>query len=95
MRRDIRYLMIPLYNDDHKYTYIGHPLPDFHLQNTCKFSLPLAVWIAVLAIRTTEKDARVLPHLVPLVVRRTARDAHMEEHGIRYVKISGEGSPVV
>ncbi len=84
----------PLTQDEYKHTYIGHPLPDFYLQNTCKFALPFAAWIAVLAMRTTQKDARVLTPLVSPTVRRTARDVRMAEQGIRSVTIPVEGSPV-
>ena len=40
--------LLPLYEDadtvprakaGEKYTYTGHPLPDFYLQNTCKFAV--------------------------------------------------------
>src|SRR5262249_48782089 len=32
-----------LTKDGHKHTYIGDPLPDFYLQNTCKFAVTSAI----------------------------------------------------
>jgi hypothetical protein len=33
---------VPLINNAYKYMDTGHPLPDFYLQNTCKFVLQSA-----------------------------------------------------
>jgi hypothetical protein len=35
--------------NDNKNTYIGHLLPDFYLQKTCKFAVRSATWITALA----------------------------------------------
>ena len=40
--------------DGNKHTYTGHPLPDFYLQNTCKF--------AVKSARVWHPSARGLPY---------------------------------
>jgi hypothetical protein len=33
---------VPLTNNARKHTDTGHPLPDFYLQNTCKFAVQAA-----------------------------------------------------
>jgi hypothetical protein len=38
-----------LTKNDNKHTYIGHLLPDFYLQNICKFAVRSAAWITALA----------------------------------------------
>jgi hypothetical protein len=73
----------------------GHPLPDFYLQITCKFAVKSAVWITTLATRTTQKDARVLEHLVPPVLWSASCDVRMAEQDRRSVKIPVEGSLAV
>src|SRR5256885_15841347 len=77
----------PHTNNDHKHTAPGPPLPDFYLQNTCKFAVQSAAWITVLTTRALQKDTRVLKHLFPPVLRSAACDVLMAEHGIRIVKI--------
>jgi hypothetical protein len=51
---------VPLTQNDHKHTDTRHPLPDFSLQNTCKFAVQAAAWITALATGATQKNARVL-----------------------------------
>ena len=42
-----------LTGNDHKHIDTGHPLPDFYLQNTCKFAIPsVAQFIALQCPRT-------------------------------------------
>src|SRR5438552_2302952 len=45
----------PLTRNDHKHTDTGHPLPDFYLQNTCKYALPSAAWITAWTKGATQK----------------------------------------
>jgi hypothetical protein len=40
-------------------------LPDFYLQNTCKFAIYAAAWITALATGATQKNARVFKPLFP------------------------------
>ena len=49
--------------NDHKYTDTGYPLPDFYLQNICKFAVQSTTWSTALVTRATQKDARILTHL--------------------------------
>ena len=56
IRRFLQILIVPcvarqdlpnasLTRDGNKHMYIGHPLPDFYLQNTCKFpAKPVIAW---------------------------------------------------
>jgi hypothetical protein len=41
--------MFPSQNNTHKHTDLGHLLPDFSLQNTCKFALQFVVELTALA----------------------------------------------
>ena len=93
--RDQRYRMFPSQENDHKHTDLGHPLPDFCLQNTCKFAVQSAAWITALATGATQKHARVLTHLFPPVLWSAACEIRMAEHGRRSVKVPVEGSLVV
>ena|SRR2546421_7806415 len=65
-----------LTRNDHKHTDTGHPLPDFSLQNTCKFAIPSAAWITALTTGARQKDASVLTHLFPLVLWSAACNIH-------------------
>ena len=55
-------LHVPLTNNDHKHTDTGHSLPDFYLQDTCKFAIQSAAWLTTFATRATKKNAKVLKH---------------------------------
>jgi hypothetical protein len=63
---------VPLTNNEHKYTNTGHSLPEFCLQNTCKFAIQSAAWLTALATRATPQNAKVLKHLFPLVPQSQA-----------------------
>jgi hypothetical protein len=78
-----------------KHTDTGHPLPDFSLQNTCKFAIQSAAWLPALTTGVTQKDARALTHLFPPVLWSVACNIRMAEHGIWSVTIPVEGSPEV
>lgn len=58
----------PLTRNDHKYMGTGRSLPEFSLQNTCKFAVPSAAWITAWTTGATKKDARVRTHLFPPVL---------------------------
>jgi hypothetical protein len=60
-----------------KHTYIGHSLPDFYLQNTCKFATQSAVRLTALATCAIRKDARVLKPLGPRVLQSAACDVRI------------------
>jgi hypothetical protein len=57
--RDKRSRMVSSHNDQ-KHTDPRHPLPDFSLQNSCKFAVHAAAWSIALATGATQKHARVL-----------------------------------
>jgi hypothetical protein len=42
--------MVPRIRNAQQYTNTGPPLPDFSLQNTCKFALLSAAWITMLVM---------------------------------------------
>jgi hypothetical protein len=81
-------------NCGHKHMYTGHPLPDFYLQNTCKFAVKSGLDHRMGHVRHAART-RVLKPLFPPVLRSTACDVRMAEHAMRIVKIPVEGSPVV
>ena len=85
----------PLTTNAPKHTDTSHLLPDFSLQNTCKFAVQAAAWSTALATGATHKDARGLTHLVPPVLESAAGDVRGAEPGRQSVKIPVEESPVV
>src|SRR5262245_40716260 len=54
--------------DGNKYMETRHPLPDFYLQNTCKFTARSYNWLQVLGTaERSQMDQRVRHQLPPLV----------------------------
>src|SRR5262245_34409462 len=86
---------VPLTQNAHKHTDTRPPLPDFSLQNTCKFAVQAAAWITALAMGATPQNASSLTYLVPPVLSSVACEVCVAEHGLRSVKIPVEGSHVV
>jgi hypothetical protein len=85
----------PLTTNAPKHTDTNHLLPDFYLQNTCKFAVHAAAWSTALATGATQQDTRSLTHLVPPVLESAAGDVRGAEPGRQSVKIPIEESPVV
>ena len=56
---------IPLARNGHKHTELGHPLPDFSLQNTCKFAVRSALWTTASDTGAMKKDVRGRTHFFP------------------------------
>ncbi len=64
MYRAINMPHAPLIQDGHKHTDTGHSLPDFYLQNTCKFAAKLvlqryAVMLKAVILRLVASDSEV------------------------------------
>jgi len=87
--------VVPLPPNAHKHTDTRHPLPEFFLQNTCKFAVQAAAWIPALAVGSTPHNASILTHFAPPVLESVVCEVCGAEHGLRNVKIPVERSQVV
>jgi hypothetical protein len=83
---------VPLTQNDPKHTDTRHPLPDFYLQNTCKFAVPAAAWITALAMGTTQHDTRLLTHCWPPKRWNAAHALCMATRAMGEVTIAAVGS---